>query len=148
MDPEGVTVHLEWSNGIIEQLMARQTADKSRSVLLILDDNGEDIRRDRDSQKTFNMLVSNSRHLSISIVFLAQRVTQIPTFMRAQTDCFMVFGSVSTRERESLYNEVSVLDKPDFKRMFSAATTGEHGFFVASFQRGTLKYYKSCETEF
>ena len=116
-------------------------------MLLILDDLGEDVLRCKTATPVFHKLIANSRHLNISIVWLAQKITQVPTYARANADCFISFASLATRERDALFNEVSMTDKKTFASMFADATMDQYGTFAATFKDGQLKFYKNLETE-
>lgn len=127
--------------------MTDQTADKSNTVLLILDDCGNDIVQEKTAKDIFHKMIANSRHLNISIVWLCQKITQAPTYARANTDCFISFASLATRERDALYNEVSMTDKKSFQAMFSDATGDQYSTFAATFKNGSLHYYKNLTVE-
>jgi hypothetical protein len=78
---------------------------------------------------------------------LAQKITQIPTYMRANADCYISFASLATREREALYNEISTTDKKDFARMFADTTQEQYSTFCATFSEGRLRYFKDLDEE-
>jgi serine kinase of HPr protein (carbohydrate metabolism regulator) len=146
LSPKGITVHLEFQAETIIELMAAQTETRDRRVLLLLDDLGEDVCRSKDATAVFHKMIANSRHLSISIVWLAQKITQIPTYARANADSFISFASLATRERDALFNEVSMVDKRTFADMFVEATTDQYSTFAATFKAGQLHYFKDLET--
>jgi hypothetical protein len=140
----GITVHLGFTEQIISDLMIKQEKNQQR-VLLILDDLGEDVHHCKEAKATFHKLIANSRHLHISIVWLCQKLTQSPTFFRANTDVFVSFASLSTRETECLYNEISICDKKRFHQMFRDCTESQYSFFAATFQNGKLEYFKNLK---
>jgi len=145
ISPDGVTVHLAFTTQIIEDLMKAQTDNRDSKVLLLLDDLGEDVHHSKDAKPIFHKLIANSRHLNISLVWLCQRLTQAPTFVRSNTDSFISFASLSTREREALYNEVSMTDKKAFAAMFADCTRDQYSTFAATFKAGKLSYFKDLE---
>ena len=145
ISPEGVSVHLAFTPEIIIDLMRQQTEDKSRRILMILDDLGEDVLRSKEATPVFHKLIANSRHLNISLIWLCQKLTQSPTFCRANCDVFVSFASLSTRERDALYNEVSMVDKRSFSAMFTLATEEQYSTFSATFRDGKLTYWKNLE---
>jgi hypothetical protein len=145
ISPDGVSVYLAFSAEIIENLMAKQTEHRESRVLLLLDDLGEDVLRCKVATPVFHKLIANSRHLNISVVWLCQKITQTPTYVRANTDCFISFASLATRERESLYNEVSLTDKKSFAAMFASATQEQYSTFTATFKNGKLSYWQNLE---
>ena len=66
---------------------------------------------------------------------------------RANADMFISFASLATRERDALFNEVSMTDKRSFAAMFANATMDQYSTFGATFKDGQLKFYKNLETE-
>ena len=117
----------------------------TRKKLLILDDNGEDIKKIR--QNIFNKLVSNSRHMNLSMVVLLQKLTQAPCILRSNADTFACFSACSIRERDALFNEIGTLDKKEFAKHFNHCTAMPHCAFVASVQEGRIRFYDNFSTE-
>jgi hypothetical protein len=144
VSPEGITVYEAFSEEILEKIYTEQKPHVKS--LLILDDNGEDLRR--INQQVFNKLISNSRHLNLSVICLLQKLTQAPTILRSNTDCFAVFAACSTREQDVLFAEIGVLEKGKFKQMFSDATCDRYSCLVVSMQDGKLRFYKNFESEY
>ena len=145
ISPDGVQVYLTFNTEIITDLMTQQTNDRSKKVLLLLDDLGEDVLHSKEAKPIFHKLIANSRHLNISLVWLCQKMTQAPTFVRSNTDCFISFASLSTRERNVLYDEISTTDKKSFSRMLTESTCERFGTFAATFKDGQLRYYKNLD---
>jgi uncharacterized C2H2 Zn-finger protein len=145
ISPEGVTVHLQFSVDVITELMEKQTADRSKSVLLILDDLGEDVHRCPGAKAVFHKLIANSRHLNISIVWLCQKLTQSPTYARTNCDNFITFSSLATRERDCLFHEVAMTDKRSFNKLMTDCTAEAYSTLSCTFRDGQLKYYKNLE---
>ena len=147
LDPTGIDVYLDFRTDTICELMALQTENRTSKILLILDDLGEDIVRNKECKPIYHKLIANSRHLNISIIQLHQKISQCPTFVRANADTFISYNSLSGREREALYNEVSTVDKKTFAKIFKDATEVQYSTFCASFIDGQLKLYKDLEEE-
>jgi len=141
LSPEGVTVFEEVDDALISRLIDEQAAcDGERSLLVVFDDVGE-VLRHTDPQ-LINRFVSNSRHLSISIVLLLQKLTQAPTIFRCNTDCFICFAACAEVELRALLNEVSILDRRRFYEMFRDTTQRPYGFLVISIQAGKISTYR------
>ena len=147
LSPTGISVHLEFKAETIIELMTAQTENRDRRVLLLLDDLGEDVCRSKDATAVFHRMIANSRHLSISIVWLAQKISQVPCYARTNADSFISFASLATRERDALFNEVSMVDRKTFAAMFVQATTDQYSTFAATFKQGQLCYYTNLEEE-
>ena len=110
LSPEGITVYETFSDSVLAKIHKEQQSNVN--TLLILDDNGDDLRK--VSPSVFNKLISNSRHLNCSIIALLQKLTQAPTILRANTDCFIVFSACSERERLALFAEIGTMSKKEF----------------------------------
>ncbi len=136
IDGEGVTVYTEGLttenlNTIYNKMMDKP---KAENTLIIFDDCADDVSR--TDQKTMNKLVSNSRHLGVSLIFLQQKLTMLSTTVRVQTDIFVGFGATSAREVDALYHEIGIIPKKDFITLFRTYTQGDYSFFVSSIDRG------------
>jgi hypothetical protein len=139
LSPEGITVYNNLDAAFVEKLMADQSSSTTNS-LLILDDCGEDLRK--VAPGVINKLVSNSRHYKLSIIALHQKLTQAPSIVRANADCFISFAACSFLEREALWKEVSTIPRKEFQQAYNLATQSKHGFLVSTIDKGgALKLY-------
>jgi energy-coupling factor transporter ATP-binding protein EcfA2 len=142
LDPQGITVYPQLTDELLTRLLVEQIKTKQKTLLL-LDDNGEDFKKIAPS--IVNKLVSNSRHINLSIIGLFQKLTQAPTILRGNADCIIAFAASSYLERDCLWREISTVSKTDFQRIFNEATEKhDHGFLCSSIGRdGSLKFYMS-----
>jgi hypothetical protein len=143
LSPEGITVYESFSDSVLEKIYKDQ--QPGVSTLLILDDNGDDLRK--VSPSVFNKLISNSRHLNCSIICLLQKLSQSPTILRSNTDVFIVFSACSIRERDALHSEIGTVDKKTFEKMFNECTSEQYSCFVASIINGQIRFYKNFQHE-
>jgi hypothetical protein len=143
---EGVTVYNEFSTEILEKIYTAKQSKTHIQTLLILDDNGDDLKR--INQPIFQKMVSNSRHLNLSMVVLLQKITQAPTHLRSNSDSYVVFSACSTREIDQLYAEIGILDKQRFQILFRDAVQNQYSCFVGSMIDGKLRFYKNFEVEY
>ena len=141
----GFTIYDNFDEKTLVEIYNNKLQNPTRKTLLILDDNGEDIKKIR--QSVFNKLISNSRHMNMSMVVLLQKLTQAPTILRSNADTFAMFSACSIRERESLYNEIGTLDKKEFSKYFNHCTAQKHSVFVASVIEGQIKLFDNFKTE-
>ena len=144
LSPEGITVYEGFSEEILNKIYESQKP--YTKSLLILDDNGEDLRR--VNQSVFNKLISNSRHLNCSMIVLLQKISQAPTILRTNADVFAVFSACSVRETDMLWAEIGILQKKVFYQIFTDATTDQFSCFVCSMQNGKLRFYKNFKKEY
>jgi Cdc6-like AAA superfamily ATPase len=143
---EGVTVYNEFSTEILEKIYSEKQNKTHIQTLIILDDNGDDLKR--INQPIFQKMVSNSRHLNISMVVLLQKITQAPTHLRSNSDSYVVFSACSTREIDQLYAEIGILDKQRFQFLFRDAVQNQYSCFVGSMLDGKLRFYRNFEFEY
>lgn len=144
LDPKGIQVYDEVSQGLLAEIIHEQESN-GLQTLVCFDDNGEQLRH--LAQAELNRFISNSRHLRLSCVFLCQKISQVPTIVRANTDCFVVFAACAQVELEALYREVSIVDKKRFLELFRETTQHEFAFLCISVQRGKIKFFKNCKEE-
>ena len=92
LSPLGIKVFDEVTEGLLTELIAQQE-NNDTNLLVVFDDNGEVFKH--IAQSSLNLFISNSRHLRLSCVFLAQKLSQLSTIIRANTDCFVCFSACS-----------------------------------------------------
>ena len=140
---EGVPVYKECTTELIETFLKMGLDTKKR--LIIFDDNGSNLRKTSlVSEQSLNMLVSNSRHLNISLLFLSQRLSQNLPIIRSQCDLWCIFGTSSYAEKNILYQQVSIMPRKEFEKIFSECTKDPFSFIcVTTGHGGQIKYYHS-----
>lgn len=144
LDPKGVRVYDAVSQPLLADLIAEQETN-NLTTLVCFDDNGEELRH--VGQADLNRFISNSRHLRLSCVFLCQKISQVPTVVRANCDCFVVFAACAQVELEALYREVSIVDKKRFLDLFREVTQHQYAFLCISVQKGKIKFFKNCQEQ-
>ena len=112
-------------------------------ILVIFDDNSE-LMIHLDST-TVNFFVSNSRHAHISCVFVCQKIMQMPTCVRCNTDSYITFSACSEIEINALFKEVSVVDKKRFLRLFREIKLEPFAFFTITIVGGKITFHKKFD---
>ena len=141
----GFTIYDNFDENTLAEIYNNKLQNSARKTLLILDDNGEDIKKIR--QSIFNKLISNSRHMNMSMVVLLQKLTQAPTILRSNADTFAAFSACSIRERDALFKEIGILEKKEFAKYFNHCTEKQHCAFVASVIQGEIKLFDNFKSE-
>lgn len=144
LDPKGIRVYDEVTQDLLAKLIEEQEQNELKT-LVCFDDNGEELRH--VAQSELNRFISNSRHLRLSCVFLCQKMSQVPTVVRANCDCFVVFAACAQVELEALYREVSIVEKRRFLQLFHEVTQQEYAFLCIAMQKGKIRFFKNCEHE-
>lgn len=147
----GLVVYTSLSDALLDKIYHDCDSEKQQT-LVISDDMDEQFRKGVESSRV-NRLISNSRHLPCSFIFLSQSIVQLPTIVRRNADCFCLFGACSYCEVELIWKEVSLVSRKHFWKMFTKATCKPYGFLVCSIEKGKLAFYDSfdhlliCEQE-
>ena len=132
IDMSDIDVYDSVDDRLLNALLAERSSNyAAQTCLVVFDDLGEDLRR-CCNLKILNKLVSNSRHLKLSMCFLHQKVTQAHPIIRTNADTFIMFSSSSYSERECLWREVSVVDKRHFGVILNKASDERFGCLVCS----------------
>ena len=142
---KGLTVYTLLSDALLDKIYNDCSISKEHT--LIISDDMDETWRKVDSHKV-NKLISNSRHLPISMIFLSQSIVQLPTIVRRNADSFCMFGACSYCEIELIWKEVSLVSRKQFWRMFTSSTKKPYGFLVCSIVEGKLSFYDSFERKF
>lgn len=146
LSPEGIIVYEELNEALMEHLLDRVSQSKGQT-LLILDDLGCEFKN--IAPRISNLLISNSRHYKLSIIYLAQRATQTPTILRSNCDNIICFATCSYIEVDLLWRLISKIPRRQFTEFFDRATSGKRGYFSATINNyGELHFYaKDFKTE-
>jgi hypothetical protein len=149
LSPDGITVHLKYNANILQNLLDECVNDTTgRQTLLLLDDVGESVLRDRDAMPIFHRMCTNGRHCRLSIVFLSQKMCgQVPTVVRSNTDCAIFFGANSYREQNAAFEEFSMMPRKEFNTMFQDATREQYSTLTCVMIEGKLRYFKNLDHE-
>jgi hypothetical protein len=106
------------SNEVIQLLMQYQQQRKNFGhVLIVIDDFSNDFRQLSIDEDLISKLAFIGRHFNISVVWLAQRWTQLSTSYRSQLDFFFFSGSPNKRELSLVFQEYA--DTLEFKDFVS-----------------------------
>lgn len=138
----GITVYEEVEIALLQQLMEEQLGSE-KNLLVVFDDVSE-ILRHLDPQ-TINKFISNSRHMNLSCVFLCQKLTQLSTCIRCNTDVYVCFAAMAEIEISSLFREVSVVNKQQFVKMFRHVTMTPYAFMAIRILNGKIEFFENFQ---
>lgn len=144
LSPLGIKVHDEITEGLLTELISQQEHNDT-NILVVFDDNGEIFKH--IPQSSLNLFISNSRHLRLSCVFLAQKLSQLSTIIRANADVFVCFSACSFIELSALWKEVSVVERKRFLEIFKETTKEPYCFLVISMIAGKICFYKNAREQ-
>lgn len=145
LDPSGIRVFETFDEKFVDDFLEYQTLNSKKHSLLIIDDCSEMLRKIPVTK--LGLIFQNHRHIALSFIHCAQKVTQMPTQERSSLDTIVCFGSASFQEREALWRESSAIPRKEFFKLFSQATEKEHSFLVCSVIKGKLRFFSDFRVE-
>ena len=96
-------------------------------VLIIADDVVNDIKGDKEVERMLTKMMMNRRHIcgknedgdsaGISMWITTQIFNRLPRPLRASASHYTIFKTTNKKELDTIYDELILLDKPDFKKM-------------------------------
>jgi hypothetical protein len=114
--------------------------------LLILDDCGTKIRKDKKIESKFNEVVANRRHKhNCSIIMLLQYTTQIPPSIRSNLSHVVSFLPKSYVEKENIYTAWSGKKKKYMEQFYEHVFRKPHDTLLIDMtnRSGNYKFYRN-----
>ncbi len=117
-DASNIDVYDVFDQELLSSIINSQTQhlinygkENTDEILLILDDCISEQSTKMRSGNGLTKISNNGRHLNISIILTAQRVTGIIPDIRSQFDSMIVFHTDSKRELENLKQDINISDE-------------------------------------
>ena len=142
LSAKGIMVIESLEETVLTKIYEEQLGS-AEHVLILSDD--MDQQWAKMDQQLVNKIITNSRHCNLSLTFLVQKMTMVPTIIRSNADCVVAFATSCHREFEAIYNEFSHCSKKDFHKFFCEATAEPFSFLVCCVQSGKAEYYISFQ---
>lgn len=132
---------------VIKDIMAYQDKDKGE-VLVILDDVGLTAKqfaktgRFQSQEDLVSDICFSGRHRNISIIYLAQTYTMIPSPYRGQMD-FMLVLALKKLDQRMVYYELAsdIFSDIVLFRKYNVACTGSYRFYMLYNDNGIYKVF-------
>ena len=96
-------------------------------ILIIADDVVNDIKGDKEVERLLTKMMMNRRHIcgksedgdsaGISMWITTQIFNRLPRPLRASASHYTIFKTTNKKELDTIYDELILLDRPDFKKM-------------------------------
>ena len=102
LSSKGITVYEELDEAVLMKVYEEQLGS-GEHVLILSDD--MDQQWAKLDQQVVNRVVTNSRHCNLSLCFLVQKMSIVPTIIRSNADCVIAYATSCHREFEAIYNE-------------------------------------------
>lgn len=124
-----------------QRILKENAEDNNARHLLILDDVVTEIPK-KDSG-TFARLITNSRHLNLSIIVLSQRYLRLPPILRANSDIIVMGRTMNAREFDGFMGDANV-SQPVLRRVYGQAMqVGSHPFLWVNMQGSPITFWNS-----
>ena len=138
LSSKGIVVFEELDELILMNVYEQQLGSPEH-VLILSDD--MDQQWAKMDQQVVNKIITNSRHCNLSLCFLVQKMSMVPTIIRSNADCVVAYATSCHREFEAIYNEFSHCSKKEFHKFFCEATSEPYSFLVCCVQSGKVEMY-------
>ena len=138
LSPKGITVIEELDETVLMKIYEEQLGSKE-FVCIISDD--MDTQWAKIDSGLMNRVITNSRHCNLSLCFLVQKMTMVPTIIRSNADCVVAYATSCHREFQALHNEFSHCGSRQFHQFFVEATKEPYSFLVCCVQGGKVEMY-------
>ena len=137
--------------------------DMEGRTLIIIDDCGSEMKNSGEDTEILKKLVNNGRHIgralvceatgrqlesgAVSVIFAAQKMTQLPRYIRSQLTHLALFDCRSVKsELQTLYDEFVSFDKPVFNEIANRVWSKPYNFLFIDCR--SSKYYNGLKSEF
>jgi hypothetical protein len=128
--------------------------DSGERVLMIVDDCVMDIARDTDLAKLLAKMMMNRRHIcgksdddggaGLSMWLTSQVYNKVPRSLRATASHHIIFKTTNKKEIQTIYDELILLDKDDFRKLFHYVFDTKFNFlFVVTDAEQSKMYCKN-----
>ena len=102
-----------FSLDFLEQVeeIAGEAWKENRQTLVILDDIGATLKRDRKAETKLVSMLQNRRHIGLSVIMLIQKWRDLPTGVRANLTNVALFRPKNNLEKEAIFGELLPMSK-------------------------------------
>ena len=114
--------------------------------LLILDDVGSQIKKDKRTEARFSSLVQNRRHVGgggLSIVSITQKHKDMPISIRSNLTHYISFEPKNNQEREAIYTEYVSLPKKHMNDFFDFFYQNKFDTMLIDMSNPPFEFYRN-----
>jgi Cdc6-like AAA superfamily ATPase len=134
----------ETLNEIIERLKESVDEDEGIRNLLILDDCIHMLSSSTEKNSALNEIITQSRHMKLSVIIVSQQLKKINTLIRNQIDCISFFRTHKIKEYQAL-EELLNINKKILKIFYDQATKTNNGFLHISLMTNTPVFFRNFD---
>ena len=116
---------LDGLDEILEEMRDRQDDEEENpngdemNTLLILDDVGTQIKKNKRAEARFSQLIANRRHKNLSVITITQKHKDMPLSIRANLTHYISFLPKNQHEKEAIYSEYVSRPSKDMNDFFN-----------------------------
>ena len=116
---------LDGLDEILEEMRDKQDDEDENpdgdamNTLLVLDDVGTQIKRNKRAESRFSQLIANRRHKNLSVITITQKHRDMPLSIRANLSHYITFLPKNQMEKETIYGEFVSKPKKNMNQFFS-----------------------------
>ena len=116
---------LDGLDEILEEMRDKQEDEDENpdgeefNTLLILDDVGTQIKKNKRAEARFSQLIANRRHKNLSVITITQKHKDMPLSIRANLTHYITFLPKNQQEKEAIYGEYVSRPKKDMNDFFN-----------------------------
>jgi len=143
----------ELNEEVIKEIIARVTKfnddfaqehPKKKPFNLLICDDCLSFMPTSTQQSSFNQILTNSRHMRLSLFLTTQKLNKLPTLCRSNADLISFFPTDNRKEFECLENEWSIEPKL-LKSVYDFATDSPNSFLHISFFGRKPTFFKKFD---
>ena len=154
--------HDTWDPAAIEQIISdqkkanaylkKQKAERLLSVVIVVDDFGENMAVVKNNHSILNTLFVKGRHYQISTMLLLQRFRLAGPNLRYNAHALYIHKLSNTADRKALSEEFGELLGSDGEKVFTEllhrATDEKFGFLYITLQASGARFFNAYRSEF
>jgi len=114
---------------IYDKILEYREEDDENNTLLYIDDMASSLKN-AELLKFFNKIVSNRRHLRVSIMLITQYLNSIPLSNRRLISHIFLYKCNNKKEYSSIYEELIPTNKKEFEQICKYCFTDPHNFIL------------------
>ncbi len=131
---------------ILEEMRDKQDNDENDDLyhtLLILDDVGTQIKRNKKAEARFSALVANRRHKNLSIISLVQKHRDMPLSIRSNLSHYITFLPKNNQEMEAIYGEYVSKPKKHMTEFFNFFFKEKYDQLLIDMSNPPFEFYRN-----
>lgn len=137
---------------IVEEVTQKNIEDNAKDkkpckqTLLILDDVGSQIRRNKEIETRLSMLINNRRHKRLSVILVSQNLIMIPPSIRKAVNLLFLFLPKNRKEKQLILDEYVDMNRKEFDNFINFVFQQKRDFLIIDMslrQSSNIDYFRN-----